>query len=457
MTRAWQDCTALELGKGIATGSIDPVELAEFFLDRITEADPNHLIYLRTTRERAVAEAMAARARAAAGLSLGPLDGVPISWKDLYDTAGVETAMGSPQLAGRIPERDALVLERATRAGLVCLGKTNLVEFALGGLGTNRFTGTPPNAWDDATPRCPGGSSSGAATSVARGLAAAGIGSDTGGSVRIPASWNGLVGLKTSFGALPVDGVMALSPSLDTVGPLTRDVADASALFATMAAASPADLAGADLARQTFLVADSVVWKNCEPAVAEAVEAAIAALAAAGAKVERGPVPEFDEIDAVLNRHGGLVVAEGYHSWRYFLDDETKLSRVDPVVRDRMMQGRAMTAADIAIAREEAARIGDSLHRRMAAYSAVLAPTVPILPPPIAEVATDTAAYAAANMKALSNTRLGNVLTLSALTIPCGRVSGLPVGLMLMGRPGTDKALLRTGAAAEPVLRSLIS
>ncbi|MBL26527.1 MAG: amidase [Rhodospirillaceae bacterium] len=457
MTRAWQDSTALELGRGIAAGSIDPVELTEFFLDRIAQDDPNHLVYLRTTRDRALAEAKAARDRAAAGLRLGPLDGVPISWKDLYDTAGIETAMGSPQLAGRIPERDALVLERATRAGMVCLGKTNLVEFALGGLGINNGTGTPPNACDDVTPRCPGGSSSGAATSVARGLAVAAIGSDTGGSVRIPASWNGLVGLKTTFGALPLDGVMALSPSLDTVGPLTRDVADANAIFAAMAAAQPADLSGADIADQTFLVADSIVWDKCDPSVAQTVEAAIAALEAAGAKVERAPVPEFDEIDDVLNRHGGLVVAEGYHSWRHCLDDEAKLARVDPVVRDRMMQGKAMTATDIAIAREEAARIGAALHHRMTAYSAVLAPTVPILPPAIADVATDAEAYGKANMAALNNTRLGNVLTLCALTIPCGQVSGLPVGLMLMGRPGTDNALLRIGAAAEPVLRDLMA
>ena len=208
MTPKWHLLTATELGEQIRNRSISPLELTQHFLTRIKEQDSDRRIYVRTTDERALVEAEAAEIRAAQGLARSPLDGVPISWKDLYDTAGVRTEGGSPLLAERTPKSDATVLERATSAGMICLGKTNTVQFALGGIGTNPVTGTPPNAVMTDTPRAPGGSSSGAAVSVASGLAAAGIGSDTGGSVRVPAAWNALVGFKTSIGALPMRGVL---------------------------------------------------------------------------------------------------------------------------------------------------------------------------------------------------------------------------------------------------------
>ena len=297
MNENWHLQTACELGDGIGHGDIDPRDLCEHFLARIAAHDADHLIYLRTTADRARGEAAAAAARATDGRRRSRLDGVPISWKDLYDTAGVATEGGTPLLAGRVPERDARVLQRATRAGCVCLGKTNTVQFALGGIGSNAATGTPPSAAMTDVPRAPGGSSSGAATSVAHGLAPIGIGSDTGGSVRIPAAWNRLVGLKTSHGVLPLDGVLPLSPSLDTVGPLTKSVADAAEIFTIMAARKPLDLGHASLDGARFLVAESVVWRDIEPEVETAVKDAIARLEAAGATVEWAPIAEFDDID----------------------------------------------------------------------------------------------------------------------------------------------------------------
>jgi len=257
MTTPWHEMTALALGRAIAARSIDPVELAEHFLARIAELDPEHAIYLRTTPERALGEAAAARRRAREGSRLGLLDGVPLSWKDLFDTAGVTTSGGTPLLADRVPRRDATVVQRATRAGMVCLGKTNLPDLAYSGIGINPHFGTPVNPFDGETRRAPGGSSAGAAVSVARGLAPAAIGTDTGGSVRIPAAWNGLVGLKTTAGVLPITGVIPLSPTLDTVGPLTRDVADAGAVFAVLGARRAADLEGADLRDARLLVPTS--------------------------------------------------------------------------------------------------------------------------------------------------------------------------------------------------------
>ncbi|MDH3264989.1 MAG: amidase family protein, partial [Paracoccaceae bacterium] len=198
----WRKMSAGDLGRGIASGGIDPVELAEAFLEAIAAHPDASRIYARTTPERARAEAKAAAERARAGHRRHPLDGVPISWKDLFDSAGVATEAGSALLAGRVPVADAAVLANATAQGSVCLGKTHLSELAFSGLGLNPITATPPNVNDPAA--VPGGSSSGAAASVAFGLAAGAIGSDTGGSVRIPAAWNDLVGLKTSVGRLPM-------------------------------------------------------------------------------------------------------------------------------------------------------------------------------------------------------------------------------------------------------------
>ena len=219
MNHDWHERTACALGDAIGRGEIDPRALTEHFLTRIEAHDTDHLIYLRTTPDRARAEADAAAQRAANGLRASRLDGVPISWKDLYDTAGVATEGGTPLLAGRIPDRDAVVLQRATEAGTVCLGKTNTVQFALGGIGFNGATGTPPSAAMTDVPRAPGGSSSGAATSTARGLAAAGIGSDTGGSVRIPAAWNGWSVSRPPSAFCRPKAYCRFHRQLDTVGP----------------------------------------------------------------------------------------------------------------------------------------------------------------------------------------------------------------------------------------------
>ena len=194
----WLHMSASELGRGIAVGAIDPVALAQTFLDAIDSHPMRNRIYSRVTHDRAMAEANAARIRAQNGQRLSLLDGVPLSWKDLFDSAGVETEAGSALLKDRVPSSDALVLQNATSAGTVCLGKTHMSELAFSGLGLNPITATPPCVNDDAS--VPGGSSSGAAASVAFNLAACGIGSDTGGSVRIPSAWNDLVGLKTTSG-----------------------------------------------------------------------------------------------------------------------------------------------------------------------------------------------------------------------------------------------------------------
>ena len=319
--------TALALGHAIETGQCSPVDLVESCLDRITGAGLEAAGFVRLTPARARAEAEAAARRAAAGLRRSPLDGVPVSWKDLVDTAGTLTEGGSPQLAGRTPARDAEVLRRARAAGLVCIGKTLTVEFALGGIGSNPHFGTPPNAAMKDVPRVPGGSSAGAAVSVAGGHVPIGIGSDTGGSVRIPAAWNRLVGFKTGIGAVPRDGVLPLSPTLDTVGPLCRTVADAASMFAVLAADTPVDLSQVQAQDLRLLAATNLVLDDADADVVEAMAAAVETLQAAGATVVEAEIPEFTDMHDLLQRHGGIVTAEGYVSCRRWIDGRGRPDR----------------------------------------------------------------------------------------------------------------------------------
>jgi aspartyl-tRNA(Asn)/glutamyl-tRNA(Gln) amidotransferase subunit A len=451
MDRPWHEMTALALGAGIGAGRIDALELTQHFLERIREQDPDHRIYLTRTEERALGEAAAARARARAGARRSPLDGVPISWKDCYDVAGVVTTGGSPLLLENIPERDAALVRRATNRGLVCLGKTNLPDFAFSGLGINPHFGTPANPFDADVARIPGGSSAGAAVSLARGLAGAAMGSDTGGSVRIPAAWNGLVGLKTTFGLLATQGMTPLGPSLDSAGPLTRDVADANALLALLADRAPADLEGAGLAGRRLAVAQGVVWQDLEPGVAQALEAGLERLSRAGAEIVEEGVVEFDEATEVLARRGSYLSAEAYALWGELV--ESAPDKVFRPIAERMRLGLEMSAAQSEGVRIALTRIGERLHERMAGFDAFLCPTVPISPPPIAELEPGGEAYLAANNLALRNTRLGNFLYCSALTLPCGEDGrGLPVGLMLMAPPFAENRLLRLGQAIETAL-----
>ncbi|MBV6637326.1 MAG: amidase, partial [Mameliella sp.] len=286
----WTEMNAADLGRGIGRKEIDPVALTEHFLNEINAHPLRDRIYARLTPDRALAEAEAAKTRAEQGLRVHPLDGVPISWKDLYDSAGTVTEAGSGLLAGRIPARDAEVLRTATLNGLICLGKTHLSELAFSGLGLNPVTATAPCVNDpDAVA---GGSSSGAAASVAFGLAPSGVGSDTGGSVRLPACWNDLVGLKTTSGRLSLKGAVSLIASFDTVGPLCRSVEDAALMLSALEGAPAPDLSGTSLKGRRFAALQTVVMDDLDPAPAQAYALALDKLRAAGAIIEDLDFPE---------------------------------------------------------------------------------------------------------------------------------------------------------------------
>ncbi len=443
---SWRRASAAELGRAIGAGALDPVALAEAFLAAAGAEDADARVYARMTPERARAEAEAARGRARGGMRRGPLDGVPLSWKDNIDSAGVATEAGSRLLTGRTPREDATVLARGTEAGLVCLGKTHLSELAFSGLGVNPMTATPENAL--VAGGAPGGSSSGAAVSVARGLAPAGIGSDTGGSVRIPAAWNGLVGLKTTAGRIPNDGVIPLAASLDTVGPLTRTVEDARLLFDMLAGTeTPADAAPADAPLQ---IAETAVWEDADPQVADGVRGALERLAEAGHRVTSAEIPEFAEAYDVAARLSPLVTREAWDHWGDAI--EANPGAMYPMIEARFRSGLKIDAAADRAARDEFARLGAAVAARIAEGGPIAFPTVPSLPPAIDALLADEALYVRENLRALRNTRLGNILGLSAITLPVRGTVGGPIGLMLFGAPGDEAGLLAYGARIEAVL-----
>ncbi len=434
--------TAAALGRAIAAREIDPEALTEAYLEAIAAHDDRDRIYSAVMPDRARAEAAAAAQRARAGRRRGLLDGVPVSWKDLFDTAGTATEAGTALLKGRVPARDARVLRNANAAGLVCLGKTHMSEFAFSGLGLNPVTATPPCVNDPGA--VPGGSSSGAAATLAFGLAAGAIGSDTGGSVRIPAAWNDLVGFKTSAGCLPLDGVVPLAPRFDTVGPLARSVEDAALLFAVLAGTPAPDLDGATLEGRRLAMLETVVMDDIREAPRVAFEASVERLQAAGAVVERLHAPEVAE---AMPMSGVLYTSEAYGTWG-------KVIEADPdamfgPIRERFRGGKDVLAADYVAAWQRLEVLRAGWQARVAGYDAVLMPTAPNMPPQADRLMHDDDYYVTENLLTLRNTRVGNLMGSCAVSLPTGVPS---CGIMLCGAPGGEARLLRLAAAAEAAL-----
>ncbi|KIC49935.1 amidase family protein [Tateyamaria sp. ANG-S1] len=438
----WLGKSAADLGRAIGAGEVNPVDLAKAFFERIEGHALRDRVYARLTKDRAMAEARAASERAKAGQRLSVLDGVPISWKDLFDTAGDGTEAGSKLLTGRVPDRDAVVVQNATAAGLVCLGKTHMSELAFSGLGYNPSTATPPCVNDaDAVP---GGSSSGAAASVAFGLAPAAIGSDTGGSVRIPSAWNDLVGLKTTHGRLSLEGCVPLSLKFDTVGPLTRTVEDAALLMAAMEGRVSGDLRGASLKGRRFAALKTVVLDDIRDAPRAAYENAVERLCAAGAVVETLEVPELEE---AMAQAGPLMPGEVYGLWRDVIEAQPEAMYAEILQRFRL--GKEFSAPDYNAAWAKLDAVRQAWDMAVAPYDAVLAPSAPILPPNLERLNSDSEYYKTENLLALRNTRVGNLMGICALTLPTGVPSS---GIMLMGFRDGEQALLRLGVAAEEAL-----
>lgn len=438
----WLTQSAGSLGRGIASGDIDPVALTQTYLEAIDAHPHRDRIFARVTHDRAMAEARAARDRAQAGHRLSPLDGVPISWKDLFDSAGIATESGSALLRDRVPETDCEVLQTATAMGTVCLGKTHMSELAFSGLGVNPVAATPPCV--NAPGAAPGGSSSGAAASVAFGLSAIGIGSDTGGSVRIPAAWNDLVGLKTTSGRISLAGVVPLCPRFDTVGPLTRSVEDAALSLAALEGGQAAELRGASLKGRRLGVLQTVALEDLRDQPRAAYEAAVNRLAQAGAEIEPVSIPELSD---AMGLSVALYTAEAYGLWRDVIEANPHL--MYDQIRDRFRAGASVSGPDYVAAWAKLDIARAAWHDRIAGFDAILCPTAPNMPPDLDRLLSDDDYYVTENLLTLRNTRIGNLMGVCALTLPTGTPS---CGISLMGAPNSEEALLRLGAAAEAAL-----
>ncbi|WP_159993757.1 amidase [Roseomonas sp. 18066] len=436
----------------LAAGQTSAVALAEAALARIHDpAGEGSRAFVAVQAEAALATARAMDALRAVGRAPSPWAGIPITVKDLFDQEGVPTRAGAAVLADAPPATStAPVVARLQRAGFVVLGRTNMVEFAFSGLGVNPHHGTPRSPYDRATGRLPGGSSSGAAVAVADGMGLAGLGSDTGGSCRVPAALCGIVGYKPTAKRVPLEGVLPLSPSLDSIGPIANTVGCCSILHELMAGAEAAvpPVARSVAGLRFGIPEGSFLFDGVEPAVAAAFERAVARLAAAGAFIERFSFPELAEIPKA-NAKGGFAAAESY-AWHRALI-ATSRDGYDPRVLSRILRGAEQDAADYQELLAARARIVAAASLRIAPYDAVLCPTAALTPPPIAAVADD-AEYGRINLLLLRNTAAFNFLDSCSISLPCHAPGEAPVGLMLTGAHDGDAALFAVSAAVEAAL-----
>jgi aspartyl-tRNA(Asn)/glutamyl-tRNA(Gln) amidotransferase subunit A len=448
-----------ELAVLLRRRDISPVELADFFIERIEQYDPAFNAYIEVTTERARAQAHAAERLMASGHFLGPLHGIPLAFKDLIDVEGLPTKGGSILRNEHIAKADAHVAQRLFQAGAVLLGKTHMVEFAFGGAGINHHYGTPWNPWDADVQRLPGGSSSGSGVAVAAGLAAAALGSDTGGSVRIPSSFCGLVGLKPTFGLVSNRGVLPLDPTLDCIGPLAHTVEDCALLHQAISgpdAANPHSLHHPPFAGVDGLDGDVKGLRLCFPReyfwsdVDEEVEAAVRASAQVFADLNVYVDEISLEVLDDLSTWRAGVSTTAVESYLYHRDNlENKLEQFDHIVSARMLDGRDIMAVDFLAQMRARDELRQKVLRAFETVDFLITPTTPFAAPPLREVDQGDA-YFAVNGLCLRNTSAVNLLGLCAVSLPCGLTrDGLPIGLQLVGRPFDEVRLLRLARAYE--------
>jgi aspartyl-tRNA(Asn)/glutamyl-tRNA(Gln) amidotransferase subunit A len=397
---------------------------------------------------RAAADAM--DALRAANRAPGPFAGIPVSIKDLFDIAGEPTPAGSRILAdGPVAAATAPAIQRLLAAGLILIGRTNMTEFAFSGVGINPHYGTPLAPWDRATGHIPGGSSSGAAVSVADAMALAAIGTDTGGSCRIPAALCGVTGYKPTARRVPTQGTVPLSPTLDSVGPLAPTASCCAAIDAIMAGTPDRVLPRAHEAGLRLLLPTNIAFANLDNATETAFDRAVARLDEAGVMIHRAPLPAFDAITEA-HAHGGFAAAEAYAWHRQLLADH--FHSYDPRVATRIAPGGEMSAADYVRLVQARARIITEFETDMAPFDALMLPTVPIAPPPVSAFADDTE-YRRLNYLLLRNPSAINFLDGCAISLPCQAPGAPPAGLMLAAPAMQDARLLAIAIALERKLQ----
>jgi aspartyl-tRNA(Asn)/glutamyl-tRNA(Gln) amidotransferase subunit A len=412
--------------------------------------DEGARIFTRLYADEAREAARAADARRDAGRALGPLDGRLVSIKDLFDVAGETTTAGSVVRRGAAPAtQDAIVVRRLRAAGAVIVGKTNMTEFAFSGVGVNPHYGTPGNARD--VTRIPGGSSSGAGASAGRGLVEFAIGSDTGGSVRIPSALNGLVGFKPTQARVSREGAYPLSYTLDTVGPLCHSVADAAAADAVLAGQDAMTLELRTTRSLRVGVPRGLLFTQAQDEVLAAFEKALDVLSESGAEIRDEALDDLLGEPFRLQERGTMIAAEA--AWIHQATVATQADAYDPIVLSRIRKGQTIGAASYVGMQQARAALLPQLDARLVDLDVLVLPTVPVLAPRIADVETEEA-FMKLNGLLLRNPSVFNFYDLPALSLPLQVAGGLPVGLMVVGRRGRDRELLAVGAAIEKVLAS---
>lgn len=451
--------TITDLAAALRAGALSPVALTEATLERVAALDKRLHAFIALTRERALAEARAAETLLRGGHDLGPLHGIPYAVKDLYDVAGQPTTAGTRLRADQVAARDAASVRRLAAAGMVLVGKTHTVQFAFGGVGINHDHGTPHNPWSP-EPHAPGGSSSGSGVAVGAGLVPMALGTDTGGSVRVPAALCGTVGLKTTVGRVSRAGVYPLSWTLDSVGPLTRSVEDAALVYQA--------LHGADLEDETTVgvpphdvlrtlrtgvkglrvaFGETVFFDGVDAELERAVREAGRVLQGLGALVDSVAVPEVAEAMGE-QRRAQVIAAEALAVNGRLVDDH--FDALDPVVAHRMKTGRQLSATDYFAVRRQWDALRERVRHTLADVDALLVPATMIPPRPIAAIDASIETYGDANLRYLRNSSLGNILDLCAVTVPCGfTAGGLPIGLMIYAKPFDEATALRVAWAYE--------
>ncbi|HWW47891.1 MAG TPA: amidase [Xanthobacteraceae bacterium] len=444
--------TLASLAADLAAGRTTARALVEQCLARID--DPNGegaRTFISVDREGALAAADAMDKLRKAKAEPSPYAGIPVSIKDLFDIKGQVTLAGSKALDDTAPAaEDAPSVARLRRAGFIVIGRSNMTEFAYSGIGINPHYGTPKGIWQRDVGHVPGGSSSGAAVSIVDGMSFGALGTDTGGSCRIPAAFNGIVGYKPTARRVPTAGAVPLSGTLDSVGPLGASVECCAAMDAVLAGEPLWDVKPRSVKGLRLGVPTTVVFDSIDSVVAETFERAIARLSDAGALVERIEVPEFAEV-AVMSVQGGFSAAEAYAWHRELIAKRGQ--DYDPRVVSRIRRGEPQSAAHYLEISAHRKSMVERLNRRYMAYDAFVMPTVAITPPPIADLVADDDTFTKANLLALRNCTLINFADGCAISLPVHREGEAPVGLMLAGPSGADRSIFELAAGIAPVAR----
>src|SRR6266446_4122226 len=443
--------TLATLADDLEGGRTSARKLVDDCLARIADTSGEGMrTFIHVDKEAALEAADAMDRLRKAKAAPSPFAGIPVSIKDLFDIKGQVTRAGSRALDDSAPaEADAPVVARLRRAGFIVIGRTNMTEFAYSGIGINPHYGTPKSAWRRDVGHVPGGSSSGAAVSVVDRMAHGALGTDTGGSCRIPAAYNGIVGFKPTQRRVPLDGGVPLSFTLDSFGPLARSVGCCAVLDAVLANETIVPLQSRPIKGMRLAVPTTVALDELDDEVARTFERAVETLSHQGALIERIAVPEFLDV-GVMNTKGGFAAAESYAWHRYLIVSHGDV--YDPRVYTRILRGAAISAADyIDLLKARKSPIARAT-ARLAPYDALVLPTTANTPPRIADLADDKA-FTKANLLSLRNCTLINMIDGCAISLPAHREGEAPVGLMLAASGGADRRILELAAGMEGVIR----